>query len=70
MTKSTTATNIKELGLNSKVVKQISKMYNGDAKTTGIGARSIAETLGLSRRVVMRALEINGDASFSPGSYA
>lgn len=70
MTKSTTADNFKELGLSSKIVKQISKLYNGDTKTRGIGARAISEQLGLSRRVVMKALELNGDAEFSAGSYA
>ena len=63
------ATTIKELGVSKSDASKIAKLYNGTKNEYGIGARAIAEQLGVSRRKVMRTLEITGNAEFSAGSY-
>jgi DNA-binding transcriptional regulator LsrR (DeoR family) len=64
------ATNIKELGVSKSEAAKISKLYTGTKKEAGIGARTISEQTGISRRKVMRTLELVAGAEFSPGSYA
>lgn len=59
------ATKVKDLGIDKATEKQI-KTFGKE----GWGANSIAYDTGVSRRRVMRALEILGIREYSEGSYA
>ena len=58
------------LTLRKSDVNKVVRLYEGNKRTPGIGARTIAETTGFARRQVMLALENAGVANFSEGSYA
>lgn len=60
----------KTLTVGSKDSKRIVSLYQGNAKNPPLGARSVADYLGVSRRQVMAVLENSGVARFSKGSYA
>jgi hypothetical protein len=57
------------LTIGKSTQNQIVKLYQGTKKQAGLGARAIADTLGVPRRQVMTVLEEKGVAEFSPGSY-
>lgn len=59
------ATTTKQLGLSKSDVSSIKKLFSKN----GYSARSISAETGISRRKVMKALEIEGLTSFSEGSY-
>ncbi len=59
------ATTTKQLGLSKSDVSQIKKLFT----KSGYSARTISNETGISRRKVMKALEIEGLHEFSPGSY-
>ncbi len=59
----------KELGLHNSEAKQVVKLASGSKKVAGLSARAIADETGIPRRRVMRWLEVNKLAKFSPGSY-
>lgn len=55
----------KDLGLGKVQVNSIKALYTKE----GLNPRRISETVGISRRKVMRTLELEGLCSFSAGSY-
>ena len=55
----------KDLGLAKVQVNSIKTLYSKEK----LGSKKIAETIGISRRKVMRTLELEGLCSFSEGSY-
>lgn len=57
------------LTIGKSTQNQIVKLYQGTKKNAGIGARAIADILGVPRRQVMTVLEAKGLAEFSAGSY-
>ena len=59
------ATTTKQLGLSKTEVSSIKKLFT----KSGMSARNISYETGVSRRKVMKALEIEGLTSFSEGSY-
>lgn len=63
------ATNIKDLGVSKSEAAKIAKLYTGTKKEAGMGVNPIASETGISRRRVMRTLELVAGAKFSPGSY-
>lgn len=65
----TKAKTAKELGINNSTAGKILKLAQGNKKTPALGARAISEEIGVPRRRVMRWLEVNGIARFSPNSY-
>lgn len=64
------ASSIKDLGVSKSEAKEIKNLYCGNKHEQGIGARAISESIGVSRRKVMRTLELLGVTSFAGGSYA
>lgn len=59
------AKNVKDLGLKEKQKQDITKKWK-----QGMSVKSISELSSISRRKVMRTLELEGLTYFSEGSYA
>jgi len=59
------ANSIKDLGVTKPQANQIKKLGN-----EGFGAVPISEETGVSRRRVMRTLELLGLREYSEGAYA
>lgn len=55
----------KDLGLAKVQINSIKTLYTKE----NLGAKKIAETIGIPRRKVMRTLELEGLCNFSEGSY-